>query len=395
MENLELSNDDQSESFKGDMLHLVGDWVKGNSVDIPMDRFMARHGSMEVVESIANHSGPNIEHVGLHGFFVDLKQCSDKPNKENILRLMGQLKGLTLHHSQLFNSSQIFDVCSKLTIIRLWNIEMDTSTLNSFVRKYPLLQQLLTQQENIPTAALGKLIELNPTIQSIKLLDTPLSQEVIDIVSRLPELTELMISCEKRASPEVKLNPLGNIAKLKHLHLLHVDIDEDLLDNLARNKSLISLELYSGTVLKGFQKQLAKLENLQILKIVYVELEDGDIPIEDMFPYLINELPKLRIINVKTELTITYEDLSNVFQCPKKDADCLILWNCYYGDYMMGFATQNFVGFGPFMKGEGIPDFNIDLCDDVSAIVKTARDFAAGFRVVRLCSAMLEIMQFD
>lgn len=394
MEHLELSAaDDKSESFEGDMLHLVKDYVKENSIDVPMEKFKARHGSMEVLEAIANHSGPNIVHVGLHVFYIDLNQCSDKPNKENILRLMGQINELTLHHSELLNSSRIFDVRSKLTKIHLWNVKMDPSTLSSFVRTYPLLQQLLIQQENTLSDYLGKLLELNPTIQSLKLLGTPLSQEIIDIISRLPELTELVIYYENGTSPDVKLNPLGAIAKLKHLHLLYVDIDEELLVSLARNKRLISLELYCGTVPNDFQKQLSKFENLQILKIIFVELENGEIPIEDMFPYLVNELPKLRIVNVKTELTETYENLANIFQS-KKDSDVLIIWNSYYGDYVLGFAMKTVVGMGPFMEGKGNPDFNIDLCDDVSTILETARNFADAYRVVRLHSAMLGVMQF-
>lgn len=350
---------------------------------------------MPVVEAIANRCGPDILRVMLHGFYMDLNQCSDKPSKEKILRLMGQINELSFHHTQLLNSAQIFELSTQLTKIHLWNTSMDTSTLAGFIRKYPLLRMLWIQQENISSDDLGKLLELNHTIQCLRLLGAPLSREVIDIASRLPELTDVVIRVPTSSDPDIKLNPLGTIAKLKHLHLIEVDVDNDLLEELARNKTLISLELFGGTVPNDFQKQLAKFENLQILKIIYVKLENGEIPLEVMFPYLVNELPKLCILNVETERPMLNAELIRVIRSRTKDSELILLWNCYYGEKVKLFKFKNVITVGPVKDGDVTADFNIDLVDNISTIFETARGFSAACSVVRLDSAILDLMQFN
>lgn len=385
---------DLSESFERNMLHLLNDCVKENSIVVSMTPFKGRHGTMPVVEAIANRCGPDIVRVMLHGFYMDLNQCSDKPNKEKILRLMGQINELSFHHTQLLNSAQIFELSTQLNKIHLWNTSMDTSTLAGFIRKYPLLRMLWIQQENISSDDLGKLLELNHTIQCLRLLGAPLSQEVIDIASRLPELTDVVIRVPTSSYPDIKLNPLGTIAKLKQLHLIEVDVDNDLLEELARNKTLISLELFGGTVPNDFQKQLAKFENLHILKIIYVKLENGEIPLEVMFPYLVNELPKLCILNVETERPMLNAELIRVIRSRTKDSELILLWNCYYGEKVKLFKLKNVITVGPVEDGAVTADFNIDLVDNISTIFETARGFAAACSVVRLDSAILDLMQF-
>lgn len=242
------------------------------SVKISLKPNQENVDSMVVLEMFAKYCCEKAESLTLDGFCIDLSTCVDNAKKLEICRLMCKLKVLNIFNGDLICADSLFGFCDKaLETINLQHVSMCKKTVNSFLREYSKLHTFMlddsVKRQSITNAHIIKLLELNPNIRKLKLrlklMRSIAADRLLNVVSSLPELTNLTI----RVANSDRVDNLAHIPKLQRLKLGYKGSLTGLIEALATKSSLNHLELCDVQADLNLFQQLSRNENLQILKL--------------------------------------------------------------------------------------------------------------------------------